>query len=318
MDLETVFFEPWALGDAIIAAAVLRHRPAGAALACNSEWHSLLRDALLRTGCASAGLIAVDLNYTRRGRRGRLALSSHRLQPISPVPKSVLSIRGDMRDYWCAKRIFPGARVHMSGWLAFTARRSRLADVPFRLGWREVRNRYQAWAALAGVTMGEVVHAYQQLRTQKELRSVIIHVGAQWRSKQYPDVANLRQLLASAGLDVQLLAGPSDGLPSEITEREVERVSGVELSRALQRADCIVANDSSPMHLAAFLGCRTVAIARISNIDEWLPPGVHAVVGRTMPRGYRPARRYASDALIEEWPSAQEVAEAVLHWQDED
>ncbi len=40
-----VFFEPWSLGDVMIAAAAARELAQPPAIACHSAWHPLLRRA---------------------------------------------------------------------------------------------------------------------------------------------------------------------------------------------------------------------------------------------------------------------------------
>jgi len=140
---------------------------------------------------------------------------------------------------------------------------------------------------------------------------VAIHVGAQWRSRQYPQAAALRDLLENRGLRVTILACPGDQLPSDVDESHTRRVKDADLVDALQEADLSVTNDSGPMHLSAFLGCRTLALARVSNIDEWLPPGVAVMAGARLPRGYRPERSYTTDTILAGWPEPGAVADRV-------
>ncbi len=64
-----ILFEPWSMGDALIAAAIALQDPTRLALACNSRWHVLLRAAM--EGIAAPELITADLKYVDRGRTGR-------------------------------------------------------------------------------------------------------------------------------------------------------------------------------------------------------------------------------------------------------
>jgi len=106
---------------------------------------------------------------------------------------------------------------------------------------------------------------------------------------------------------LEILAGPHDPLPPGITEKMVQRPKWPELVAHLRSAGYVVTNDSGPMHLAAYLGCPTVALSRCSNIAEWLPPGVTALSSPSAPQGYRPIPDYWSDKTLSAWPSAVEV-----------
>src|SRR5204863_5800116 len=96
-------------------------------------------------------------------------------------------------------------------------RKSPLVNLPYRAGLLPVQNRYRSWAALAGVPYESIATSYRdrQGRAAKN-RTTAIHVGAQWRSKQYPEVAHLSKALRERGLDVKILAGPDDHLPPSV------------------------------------------------------------------------------------------------------
>ena len=121
-------------------------------------------------------------------------------------------------------------------------------------------------------------------------------------------------LLEKGGHRVEILAGPDDPLPPGIEPDAVARPLWPELVQRLCGADCVVSNDSGPMHLAAFLGCRTLALSRCSNIAEWLPPGARALSSPAAPRGYTPVRRYWSDAVLPGWPRPEEVGALLEAW----
>lgn len=303
----TVLFEPWHLGDALIAASMLRLRPEVFALACQRRWHALLRLVMTDHG-APAVLLPLDLPYVNRGRVGRLPTG--RVAAVAR-PRAVLSIRGDLRDRFVARRMFPGSAIHVSGWWSFVARRWAVADVPFRIGLRQVRNRYSAWAQLAGIAERELLESYRGRLRAPRGRQVTIHVGAQWRSRQYPFIARLREDLLSSGHAVTVLAGPHDMLPSDLAEADVTRAQDGALIAALKAADVVLTNDSGPMHLAAAIGCPTLVVSRMSNIDEWLPPGVVAVRSPHAPRGYRPDPGYQSDVVVSGWPEPDKLRRAL-------
>jgi len=145
-----------------------------------------------------------------------------------------------------------------------------------------------------------------------ESRHVVIHLGSQWRSRQYPHVAALKTLFERKGIDLALLAAPFDQLPSGVVEAEVKRMLDEPVLSEFRSASLVITNDSAPMHLSALLGCPTLTIARISNIAEWVPPSVITVSSRMMPRGYRPDRSYNTDDVVEGWPEPDLVFEHVL------
>jgi pimeloyl-ACP methyl ester carboxylesterase len=299
-----ILFEPWNMGDALIAAAIALQDPTRLTLACNSRWHPLIR--ATAEGIPTPNLISTNLDYVNRGRTGRW--STGPLTAISSSATDVATIRGDIRDYRAAKKLFPNAAIHSNGWLPFAARRSAFLNAPFANGWLPIRNRYRAWAEIASVPWQQVEHFYQQKLPEPSAPLITIHIGAQWRSRQYPHVAKLASLLALTG-PVQIVAGPDDPLPTAIAEVNVRRLMNQDLIDAFRLSTHVIVNDSGPMHLAALLRCRTHPIARMSAIAEWLPPATVAIESKATPKGYRPHRAYMSDTIVEGWPSP----EAILH-----
>lgn len=296
---KSILFEPWNLGDAIIAFATALQDPERIALACSSRWHPLLRCAAQESALPT--LIAVDLGYVSRNKH------SERPQALSEDiigGATILSIRGDLRDYRAARALFPGCSLRMSGWVPFLAKRSALVDYVFAREWIPVRNRYKAWADMADVEWERILRFYQR-RREVGSSSVVIHVGAQWRSKQFPHAADLVRLLGRM-CRVRIIAGPRDPLPEAISESDVERLVDGELVRALASSTHVVANDSGPMHLAALLGCQTLVLSNRAAMREWLPPGVISIEPRGSKQGYNAPR--LSDEGLDGWPSADEVA----------
>ncbi len=226
---QLILFEPWNMGDALIAAAIALQQPTRLPLACNSRWHTLIRAAT--EGAPTPELIAADLKYVNRGRTGRWDFGS--LPAISTSATNVATIRGDIRDYFAAKKLFPGASIRSSGWMAFAARRSALLNAPYAKGWLTIRNRYRAWAAIASVPWREVERFYEQKLPEPSTPLITVHIGAQWRSRQYPHVAELVDLLTRI-CRVQIVAGPGDLLPAGIAETDVRRLIDHELVDALR------------------------------------------------------------------------------------
>lgn len=299
----TVLFEPWGLGDALIAAATLREAPAEMALACQSRWHRLLRESL--ADVQPLNLLSADLAH----------IVSHRPSAPNSITDStelVVSIRGDLRDWLAAQQRFPCAVIRMNGWLEFAARRSALVDRLYVSRWLRIRNRYAAWAELAGIPKEQINEGYAfRFRRGRPDLPVVIHIGAHWQSKQYPHVDRLRNLLEASGRQVRVVGGPGDRLPANVSESQVFRAADETLVQALRGAGLVIANDSGPMHLAALLGCATLLVARAASVEAWLPPGVQSIVAAETPRGHRPDRRYSSQVVLGGWPAPDAIIEGV-------
>jgi hypothetical protein len=299
-----ILFEPWSMGDALIATAIALQDPARLVLACNSRWHDLIRAAI--EGVAALELIEADLSYVDRSRTGRWDSGS--LPVLSTSATHVATIRGDIRDIIAARKLFPGALTRSTGWLAFAARRSAFLDMPYAKGWVPVRNRYRSWASIASVHWQQVQRFYEQKLPAPASPLVTVHAGAQWRSKQYPHVARLVDLLSNI-CRVQIVAAPGDPLPAGIAETDVRRLINQQLVDAFRASSHVIVNDSGPMHLAAILRCRTSPIVRTSGIREWLPPATIPIEAKETPQGYRPHPAYMSDSVIEGWPSPEEIVQ---------
>jgi ADP-heptose:LPS heptosyltransferase len=91
---------------------------------------------------------------------------------------------------------------------------------------------------------------------------------------------------------VLLLGGPAEAQAiSEIRttmRTEAATLTGSldarELAAVLQAADLLLCNDSGPMHLAAAVGTRTVALYGSSSVVNWGPLGEgHSVLQPSMP-----------------------------------
>jgi hypothetical protein len=284
-----------------MAFAIALQDPSRLSLACHSKWHNLLRAAA--RGMETPELISVDLGYISRNKGGYLEFGN---LPTISRDAVILSIRGDARDYYAARRIFAGSPVRMNGWLSFVAKRSSLIDFPFAKGWFPIRNRYRAWASLAKVPWPPIESYYSQKQPCRTPFSIGIHVGAQWRARQFPDVAKLVKLLEK-NAEVRIIAGPADPLPDGICDADVRRPVNGDLVDTLTSCSYIITNDSGPMHLASFLRCRTLVVTRQAAIREWLPPTAIAVESPYSPKGYRPNAAHLSDTVSSGWPSPETV-----------
>jgi Glycosyltransferase family 9 (heptosyltransferase) len=306
--MKVVLFEPWNLGDVIIAVSALRELPYPATLACHPNWHAIVLSALSQK--SNVSLIPIELPYTTRSRSHAFESSSDENDGERHDVSLVLSIRGDLRDYFAAKRVFPVARIRMIGWIRFLARKNSLIDFPYAHGLFPIENRYRSWAKLLGIPFSQIESTYARNRAAApKNRRVVIHLGAQWRSKQFPHVLELSKILQSEGYEVLLAAGQSDRLPPKVTSESVVRAENERLVAVFRSAEQVITNDSGPMHLAAFLGCRNTTIVRTSSIEEWIPPATRVVAAEQTPRGYRQRKYYMSDEILPNWPSAMTVAQ---------
>jgi hypothetical protein len=294
-----ILFEPWNLGDAIVAMATAMQDPDRLCVACHSKWHNILRSAA--HGLRMPELLTVDLGYVSRNKSDNFNIGT---LPEWVKDATILSIRGDIRDYLAAKKIFSKSRIRMTGWFSFFAKRVPILDIPFAHGWLPIRNRYRAWASLANVSWDSVENFYRQKVRAPDTPTIAVHVGAQWRSRQFPYFAELVATLRKS-FSVKVIAGANDPLPDGMGETDVKRLLDRDLVEAFKASTYVVANDSGPMHLAAFVRSRTIVISRKAAISEWLPPTAVAVESVFAPKGYRSER--LSDSVSTGWPSASEI-----------
>jgi len=296
---KTILFEPWGLGDALIALAAAIQDSTRIAIACNPRWIPLLR--AVTHDMQAPDLMPVSLDYVSRSKSRSFDLGK---RDGIKGQFEVLTIRGDMRDYLAARRMFPSARVKMTGWYAFLAKRSPIFDLPFSTGLIQVNNRYEAWASLAKVRWADVVKYYSDKSAVVD-GPIVIHVGANYQSRQYPHVADLIEHLQDS-YPIRILAGPNDPLPEGIKAEQVCHLVDGEIVEALKASRLVITNDSGPMHLAAILRCRTIVVTRQAAIREWLPPTATAIESIHSPKGYRSYP--LSDRVWTGWPTAEEVA----------
>ena len=298
---KAILFEPWNLGDVMIALAIGLQAPSRLSIACSSRWHELIGSVI--DGMVAPKIITADLGYVTRNKNKSFRFKN---LPTISTDDTVLSIRGDARDYYAAKTMFPNSKIVVRGWLPFIAKRVSVFDLPFANGWLPIRNCYRAWASLANVEWLAVERFYGEKRPIQEDPLVVIHVGAQWRSRQYPHVAQLLDLL-KVSYRVQIVAGPGDPVPCDVDERDVLRLVNGELADMFRSSSYVITNDSGPMHLAALLRCRMMVVTRQAAIREWLPPTAVAIEARDSPKGYRSAP--LSDSIASGWPAPHEVLE---------
>lgn len=112
-------------------------------------------------------------------------------------------------------------------------------------------------------------------------QAVVLHPGAGNRAKVWPDFARLARALRREGWPVVVLEGPADGAavaavladagpPPLPVARDLDLVA---VAALLAEVWAFVGNDSGPTHLAAVVGCRTVALFGPTDAAVWAPRG---------------------------------------------
>ena len=120
--------------------------------------------------------------------------------------------------------------------------------------------------------------------------AVVLQPGAGSTVKVWPGFAALTRRLRDADLPMVALAGPADGSVVEALlglgvlaeDRVVRDWPLPEIAALLSLARALVGNDSGPTHLAAAVGCPTVALFGPTDPAVWAPVGsrVRVVAGR--------------------------------------
>ena len=113
--------------------------------------------------------------------------------------------------------------------------------------------------------------------------AVVLQPGAGSAAKVWPGFAALAHRLRAAGIPVAALAGPADGpvVQALLEAGALEESSVVrhwplsEIAALLSLARALVGNDSGPTHLAAAVGCPTVALFGPTDPALWAPLGAH-------------------------------------------
>jgi heptosyltransferase-3 len=173
----------------------------------------------------------------------------------------------------------PGSGRHASRHLVETL--APLGPVPTAVSWTRLRvvesDRARARAWLAA-------------RELRPADAVVFQPGAGSLAKVWPGFAALARRLGDRGLPVIALAGPADGPVVDsllgsgaVAENAWARDWSLrEIAALLSLVRATVGNDSGPSHLAAAVGCPTVAVFGPTDPAVWAPVGPHVrvVAGR--------------------------------------
>lgn len=116
--------------------------------------------------------------------------------------------------------------------------------------------------------------------------AVVLQPGAASAAKVWPGFAALARRLRAGGLPLVALAGPADGPAVEALLADGVLQEGTlardwplpEIAALLSLARAVVGNDSGPTHLAAAVGCPTVALFGPTDPAVWAPLGAHVRV----------------------------------------
>jgi heptosyltransferase III len=115
---------------------------------------------------------------------------------------------------------------------------------------------------------------------------VVLHPGAGSPVKVWPGFETLARRLAATGLPVVVVTGPAEAAAADrlravagLPEARVARdLSLRQLSALFERAAVFVGNDSGLTHLAAVVGCATVALFGPTDPARWAPIGARVAV----------------------------------------
>lgn len=113
------------------------------------------------------------------------------------------------------------------------------------------------------------------------IHDVIIHPGSGNKSKNWPSdryLALAKGLRKNKRLVTWCLGPAEDDFPLCAQERSIRIESLLELARVLGSARLYIGNDSGITHLAAAVGCRTIAIFGPTDPLKWAPLGNRVTV----------------------------------------
>lgn len=315
MNQHQIFFEPWSLGDVLMVATAASTLPSPQfSIACAKRWIPLLEAAWEKKKITvPLSTIAIDLDYT----------THHRFYKVFGIKRSstgvayrgtVLSIRGDPRDFIAALLLFPHATYRFSGWARFFLRRigpfgAFLFTLFPKLKTQMVSNRYHQWADALSCDAESINRRVFPRFSEKKQQNILIHVGAQWGSKRYPYFNELRICLESKGHLVSIVGGPGDS--KRVPELKIEEVQDSKLVDALWESDVLICCDSAPLHLAAFLSHPAISLFHVTNPTEWCPPGYPNIASPDCPKGLEAKKGYAQNQYLPGWLSAEEVCEGI-------
>lgn len=150
----------------------------------------------------------------------------------------------------------------------------------------------QAWKGHASEYYLDCIHAPPQppvhlsVQPGKVAHDVLIHPGSGGSKKNWPtaNYAALSAALIERGRNVTWCLGPAEeDLVTPIRANVLRCTSLAELAGHLANAALYVGNDAGITHLAAAVGCATIALFGPTDPTVWAPQGEHVTVLRGTP-----------------------------------
>jgi ADP-heptose:LPS heptosyltransferase len=182
-----------------------------------------------------------------------------------------------------------------------------LPVAPFRVA-DAARAAAEAWLAARGIGAGE---------------GIVLQPGAGSPTKQWPGFSGLARWLRENGLPFVTLAGPADhaavqalldtgAIRDEIVARDWPLPDIAALFTVVRAT---VGNDSGPTHLAAAVGCPTVALFGPTDPAMWSPvgPRVQVIDGRAEGAAWPGVGRVEATLRALVAPSAGDVPREPVH-----
>ena len=116
---------------------------------------------------------------------------------------------------------------------------------------------------------------------QSGTQPIVLHHGSGSLRKNWPtgSFSSLAKRLRGQGHSIFWIQGPADLSPPATNEDNVFKSDDLwACAKLLSRAHLYVGNDSGITHLAAAVGCKTIALFGASNPIVWAPFGPHVQV----------------------------------------
>lgn len=278
-----LIFEPWTLGDVVVAASVARHLNGRykISIIAAPQW-----EAWLQTLGIFAFVIPFHIPWTDQ--KKKYDFTKYQMNRFVELrrwihgirPDVILDLRGDVRNI-VFLRVLNVAPVK-SLW------RRRPANVYGRVN--------GALGLLGQCTVGENSGQVDKIRNQP--KSITCFFGATWFNRRVPRDLALQIVKELSELcPVNLLLQPSEPVKfwigQNISGLHVCQVSVVEAAEIVKKSTACVCTDSGWLHMAYFYGVPRVALLGFDTSQEWMPPDTSVIFSEPyFPANVRYRRRF--------------------------